>query len=240
MTNPNGAMVENRLRLPALGERVCGSAHVVELREKDASAIVALEQRCWSPELRASRDIILGRMELGHTMLGIDDGQGALLGLIAGGYATFSPDAPELFPTTFEQMSKLPVREPGNACLVYSLHVDPHMRDGALVRLLIDVGVKYLTSRGYRYVVGHARCPSYNGSDDPFERPIRREPIFRSAVDRYLESGNLPSDEEITIDPVLRFYRRIFGCTFWRIIRDFWPIDRASGGMGAVFYRQIQ
>lgn len=204
----------------------------------DLGRIVALEEVCFIPPVRASEERIRKRLELGHIMVGVED-QGALVGVVSFSFAPFSPDDYDQFPKTHEQLSTQPMLKQADAVFVYNLALDPAHRSLRLARSLLRVAAEGGDAHGCTFAVGNSRMPSYAGSQDYPQESVPASPVVRIAVDKYLAGGAFPSSEQLCHDPLLRFYHRLTGTSFLWLQTEFCPEDRASGGMGMVLYGRL-
>jgi hypothetical protein len=204
----------------------------------DVDRIMELEVKAFDPQLRASRETVLARFALGHHMLvarltSPDEG-GRLVGQISFSYIRFSPEDPSDYPTTFKAHSHQPVPPDANAVCIYSLGVLPTARQVVLVRDLIESAFGRGEAAGLLHAVADGQLPSFNGNAQ-----VRARPETRRMIERFLESGSLPDDEEFLHDPALAMYRRLTGCRFLRLFPDFIPSDSASGGWRVLLYRPL-
>lgn len=137
----------------------------MKAKESDIDRLVELENDSWVPELRASRETILKRLELEHIMLCVPDSKTKkFIGKICFSYNVFDPEKPQRFPETFSQFSSLP-KHYHNAAFVYDLDIKHNYRDGGrLARFLIKESIKRAKKDRCEYIVADGRIPSYNGS----------------------------------------------------------------------------
>jgi hypothetical protein len=210
---------------------------ITDLQIRDVPSIVALEKACWPADLQASSETILQRLQYGHVMMG-GLAEGELVAMMSWRYANFSPDDFASFPKTFDQFSTKPSVEPHNAAFVYNLCVHPKFRGSSVVKELFVAGLARRHAAKCRYLVADGRCPSYNGIECETES-IKQSSIFRAAIDRHISGGCIPSLEEFTADPTLRFYRRTLQCEFLWVIPEFMPADTASGGFRVIYYKEL-
>ncbi len=206
---------------------------VVAVGPADIERIMDLEAKAFDPELQASRETILRRFGLGHRMLGADAGD-RLVGQISFSSIRFSPDDPSAYPSTFKAHSSQPVPPDANTICLYSLGVDPTARQVVLFRDLLESALAWGRSEGLVHAVADGQLPSFNGNDQ-----VKARPEIRTMVERFLETGRMPADEEILHDPALAMYRRLTGCTFLTMLPDFIPEDTASGGWRVLLYRVL-
>lgn len=212
--------------------------HVVSLGTQDIPAILALENVCWLPAIRADEQTLRKRFGLGHIMLGLLAGD-ALLGIVSFSYTLSSPEKAIGLPQTFREFSNRTMAPEYNTAFAYNLNIHPRARRGNLTMKLIQAGLSRMRKDGCRYVLGAGRCPSYNGSLAGGIEIIPPAPDFRRSIDQCVQTGMLPAPEELLVDPILRFYRRALDCEFLRVIPGFLPGDSASGGFGVIFYKML-
>lgn len=200
--------------------------------------LVELENNSWVPELQASRDTILKRLELGHIMLCVPDSERRkIIGKICFLYNNFDPEKSYKFPKKFSEFSSMPKLNFFNAAFVYDLDIEHNYRDGGkLARFLVHEAIKRAKKDGCKYIVGDGRCPSYNGSKI---EGLKQNICFKRAIDEYIEKEIFPQQKDFLLDPTLAFYHRVTGCKFLWIIPDFIPEDKASGGIRVILYKEI-
>lgn len=206
---------------------------IVPMGPADLERIMDLEVIAFGPELQASRETILRRFGLGHRMLGADAGH-RLVGQVSFSSIRFSPDAPTEYPATFKEHSTQPIPPDANTICLYSLGVDPTAREVALFRDLLESALALGRSEGLVHAVADGQIPSYNGNEQ-----VKARPEIRETLARYRQTGVMPADEDLLIDPALGMYRRLTGCTFLRMLPDFIPEDTASGGWRVLLYRVL-
>jgi len=215
------------------------SGVVVQLRPPDVPRIARLGAISWPAPMQVDAATIARRFDLGHVMLGIER-NGALLGLVAFSYSRWSPYRHDLFPSTDAEFSSQPRCERFDTIFAYNLVVDPEMRGSAISRQLIAAGLARARKDGCRWLLGHARCPSYNGSSVPGIELVAACAAFRHAIDQSLAGGVLPPLAQLLLDPILRFYHRTLRCTLVRVMPGFLPGDTASGGFAVRMVKDLQ
>lgn len=211
---------------------------VLQANKSDVNKLVELENKSWVPELQASRETILKRLELGHIMLCVPNSEGnKFIGKICFAYSNFSPRDFNSFPKKFIHFANPIFTFFRNAAFIYDLDIDPEYRGGGkLASFLIKEAIRKAKKIGCKYVVGDGRCPSYNGSR---REKIKKSLDFRKEIDTYLKEVKFPAQNDFLLDPILAFYHRITGCNFLWIIPDFIPEDKASGGIRVILYKEI-
>lgn len=215
----------------------CMEIRVAELTRRDLPAIDLLEKACWPAELQASAALLESRFDSGHTMVGAWL-ENRLLGLIAYRHVMFDPGDIEAFPKNFVEFASGQRQDQFNAVYGYNMSVHPEMRGSSLIHNLLSGAIDRVRAEGCRYIVGDGRCPSYNGGEES-GKIIRQSPVFKAAIDRYMQGGTFPTMEEFLADPALRFFHRTMHCRFVRVLPDFFPGDRASGGYRVIYCAEL-
>lgn len=213
-------------------------AKLIPLSPANLDEIVSLEQRSFAPALQADGETILERFRLGHFMIGARD-RGRLVGMIAFSYAHFSPHDFEGFPQTFRKFSTQSPCPNYNACFIYNLEVDSHRRGLGFARPLVCAALDRAKEDGCVFSVADGRASTY-GETNPCSQERGKQNVgFRSAIDRYLDGGRFPTNDEFMLDPTLALYHRLTGCEFLWIIPEFVPEDRAAGGLRVILYGEM-
>jgi hypothetical protein len=212
---------------------------VLQLTVDDAPRIAQLDCESWPQALRVSETTVVHRFELGHSMLGVEHDD-ELLGVVAFSYTSWSPQPTDTFPVSNAQFNSQPHDEQHNCAFAYNLVTHPKLRGSSISRRLIAAGLAQLRCDGCEYLLGHARCPSYNGSDVPGIEHFSANIAFRHAIDDAVQADTLPGLDVLLLDPVLRFYYRALRCTFVRIMPGFLPDDEASGGNAVRFFKRLR
>ena len=211
---------------------------VRHLNVEDISEIARLENLCWMPRLRADESTLSARFQARHISLGAFV-EGQLVGVTSFLYTQFDPNLPEMLPSSFHLFSSLPMHPQPNSAFVYNLNMHPRHRGEILTRKLIFTGIDQLLKDNIKYLVGASRCPSYNGNTDSSAEKIVQSTRFRQIIDASMLSGSIPSNKMLSIDPVVRFYRRTLHCDFMKIVPNFLPGDLPSGGFGIYFCKSL-
>jgi hypothetical protein len=204
----------------------------------DISAMWALEKAAWSPPLQADIGMMTARARLGHTFLGAWAGD-ELIASCCFALSRLDPFIAGEFPRTFDEFSSIARSMPPLSGYVYNFCVHPTRRGEHVVRPLIEAAIKIMRDNGCRYLVGHGRCPSYAGAAASAPDSVKFNPAFRSLIDNWRTTGVKPPDNEIILDPVLRFYKRVLSCEFVYLKPDFLPADTASGGHAVSFIKTL-
>ena len=226
----------NRLGSVAMDE---DRPHIVAMGANDIPAMGALERAAWTVPLQAAESTMAARAQLGHHFLGAWQ-KSELIALACFVITRLDPFDAAAFPRTFAEFSTLPRSSPPLSGYVYNLCVHPLHRGEHVVRQIIETGIGILTTSGCRYLVGDGRCPSYAGTDGDERDPVKFNPAFRSIIDNWRLTGIKPPDDQIALDPVLRFYKRALGCDFVYLMPDFLPADAASGGHRVIFVKTLK
>lgn len=203
------------------------------LRPDEWQAVVDLEEAAWPPPLRAGRATVEARFGLGHSMMGAWRDE-RLVGLGCYTLSDLDPREETSFPRTFAEFSRVPRSAAPTTAYTYNLCIHPAARRLDLTLPLVGRMMADAAGAGCRLAVGDGRCPSYSGSVEAPDR-VRPNPRFRDAIDAWHRTGRRPSDAELLLDPVLRFYRRTTGCSFLHLRPDFLPQDAAAGGFRVIF-----
>jgi hypothetical protein len=203
------------------------------LHPDEAPAIVALEKAAWPLPLQADAATIARRFTLGHYMMGAWR-EARLIGLGSYVLTHADPHDEAVFPRTFGEFSSLARTDPPRSAYTYNLCIDPAFRSLELTAPMVAHLLGHAASEGCQFAVGDGRCPSYDGSTERPDR-VRQNPRFRALIDAWHSSGRRPTDEEMILDPVLRFYWRITRCRFLHLRPRFLPGDTASGGFRVIF-----
>lgn len=208
--------------------------NLIQLQKDDVPLIIEMEKKAWVPGARATRDSLLKRFDLGHTMFGSINPTGELSGLAAFGYSQVDIEDQESFPKTFDEFSTTRTPQNFNSSFAYNLSVIPEEKGKPHATNLIKAVLLESKNRGCEYTFGDGRCSSYNGSLDTDHEKIEQQPSFKASLDKYIATGEFPSIDELTQDPTLRFYRRHLKCDFPWIIPDFLPTDKPTGGFRVI------
>jgi len=214
-----------------------------QLYESDMERILDIERKAFIPSIQTAEETIRRRLSKGHTYLGIDV-MGELVGTLALRFACFVPDFTDFCrrnPAFCEYAESDNEKEP-NAVFVYSLGIIPQYRNGTNAKKLIRSAFDIAKQKGVDFLVGDARIPSYNGSNNlPYEH-FERNDTLRRAVDEYFRTGILPPRELIEQDPVAGFYLRIFpeGEILGITDERFWEGDEPCGGHMVIEYLELR
>jgi len=213
---------------------VNGALAIVPLGAGDIERIMELETTAFDVSIQAERSTILHRFDLGHRMLGAEDGAGRIVGSI--GFSAIRVKGPDFkaLPATFKEYSRQPVPEDAETLCLYSFGIAPAARGISCARLIINAALEDGRRQGLRDVVADGPLPSLAGSDQ-----VRPRPGVRSMIERYLETGQFPEQDAFLQDPVLALYRRLTGCRFVKLLPDFLPEDTASAGWRVLLHRHL-
>ena len=211
-----------------------------KLGKGNLAEIINVEKKAFIPPIQASKETIVGRLEKGHTYLGVYEGD-HLVGTSAFRYVQFNPDLEEFvrrYPS-FEEYANSPNDKDVNGMVIYNLGVIPEYRGGRNASLLLSHAFSIAKDKGLDYVIGDGRIPSYNGGYDyPSHERFERNPLIRETIDRSLKEGTLPDREILKKDPITGFYLlaipnvKILGVTDEKFCAE----DRPTGGRKVIVY----
>ena len=204
------------------------------LHPSEVGALADLERASWPTSLQASGDTIRRRLDLGHDCI-VAEVQGRLVCAVCYVLTAQNPNDRAAFPTTFAAFSSLPRTAPVVSSYAYSLCVHPDWRGQAAVFRVLDALLSTSREAGARYLIGDGRCPSFNGLAEPGPDRVMANPIFQETIERWHRTGVRPTDDQLIVDPVLRFYKRYLRCRFMHLAPGFIPEDLASGGYRVIF-----
>lgn len=216
-------------------------ARILDPRNMDE--IKGIERSAFIPAIQTTEIAIRRRLNMGHVYLGINEGAD-LVGTLAFGFSHFFPNFRNFCKKnpSFEAYAER-INDPyANAIFVYSLGIIPRHRNGVGARKLIKRVLEIATNSGMEFLVGDARIPSYNGSDNlPYEQ-FKKNDELHKAVDEYFRTGILPPRELIEQDPVAGFYLRIFpeGKVLGITDSKFWQGDEPCGGHMVIEYLKLK
>lgn len=207
---------------------------IVELGPGDIDRIMAVERWAFDPPIQADPETIRLRFDLGHRMLGAEEG-GRLVGTIGFSLVRFDRHDMSAFPPTFKAYSTQAVPPDPDTVCIYSLGVEPAARVIPVARLLVHTVFDEGFHAGLPQAIADGPLPSFTGNSQ-----VRPRPGVRAMVERYAATGKLPSREEFLQDPVLALYHRLTACNFIALLRDFIPEDAASGGWRVLLWGEFE
>jgi len=216
---------------------------ITHLSESDIQQIIFVEKAAFINSIQADESTIRGRLRKGHTYLGIELDK-ILIGTLAFRYAYFQADFEDFsrrYPD-FEHFAEMENDKDANAIFVYSIGVIKEYRNAANARRLLIETLDEAASGNIQFLVGDARIPSYNGSENyPSCELFRRNNHVRKSIDNYFSTGILPSRSIIEEDPVAGFYLNVFpGGEILGITKsDFWKGDEPCGGHMIIEYLRL-
>ena len=212
-------------------------ANIIRLGKTDLNGILIVEKDSFIPPLQAKGEKILKRLETNHTYLGtfIHD---KLIGTLAFRYDHFPKDFSQI-PTTFEDFSNRPNVINADSMFIYSFGILPSHRSLKNALDLIRAGFEIGRREGARYVIGDGRCPSYNGSLQFEQEKIIQNSRFKESLDKHIQKETIPSEKELSLDPVLAFYLKFIKLRPLLISPNFIPEDLPAGGKRVILYKQI-
>lgn len=205
---------------------------IAELTENDLDEIARFEERAFPEGLQAHPETVRERFRLGHLMLA--ERRSGLQGAIGFSYGRFDPADPSTIPASFRDWSRQTVPADYDTVFIYSLGLSPEIRGTETVATLVDAALARARADGCRKILAEGPVPSYAGTDR-----IRPNPAIRAALDAFAAGGPPPPEELLFRDPHLALYRSLCPCTIVRVMPDFLPADRASGGFRAMLFREV-
>lgn len=214
------------------------SMNIIQLSKSDIDAIVSLEEICFEACLRASRETLLSRFELGHIMLGlyVDD---TLVGVASFSYRWFASkeETKKFADHDWRPFYRMKMTDIFNTVLIYNVELHPSYRGAEYIYYLLNTMMERAATDGCQFLIGISRIPSYNG--DALNR-IAAKPMLKEAVDFYLDGGPFPSEKVLSLDPLLLLYRHIGNCEVLTLIEGYVPEDKPSGGKRAIVYTKLE
>ena len=210
------------------------------LTESDIDLICELENEAWIPELRASKETILKRLQLGHKMLALGNDKN-LLGMISWRYDIFSiKDDPSKFPNVFTEFSlkESTPKLKAKSAFIYNLGVRGSARKQGVGSSLLQWAFEIIRNDDIEQVFVDSRIPSYQGSNFGEFENVSPADEFAETVKSYLSKNDIPEKEDLLVDPILRFYT-INGFRPWLIKNEFIQ-DESSGNIRIICYINIE
>jgi hypothetical protein len=231
-------------------------SRIVSLSVLDLDQIMDLENEVCSDLIRANKEKIKKRLDLGNVMMGCKNTEGKLIASVGFRYGFFNPDDFKLFPTTFTNFSDPdPNFVKPNAGFIYSMNVLKEYRTLAVSKnglkpkfipgLILDAVLSRMKQEGLTYLLGDGRPAFFNGSKEDIEfEAYEEDPVLRDILSRYSSGLNIPTEEEkvkLMEFPVFKSYNKLLGGGLkisW-IIAHFFPEDIPTGGYRVILYKQI-
>lgn len=212
--------------------------NVSQLSQTDIDAILLLEEVCFEPCLRASRETLESRFKLGHIMLGLYI-ESVLVGVASFAYRWFaSKEATRAFAATdWRPFYQMKMEETFNTVLIYNVELHPDYRGTEHIYILLNAMMKRAAEDGCSYLIGISRIPSYNG--DHYNH-ILQKPELKHAIDFFVDGGSFPSQKVLLQDPLILLYRHIGNCDVLAIVDNYIPEDQPSGGKRAIVYTKLE
>jgi len=216
----------------------------IRLYEGDMERILDVEGRAFIPSIKTTDEIIRRRLDKGHVYLGVESGK-ELVGTLALRFARFTPDFVDFCKRnpTFSEYAEKDNEQDANAVFIYSIGTTPQHRNGTNAKNLLKKAFEIAKQEGMEFLVGDARIPSYNGSNQnlQYEQFSKNEEL-RKAIDEYFISGTLPKRELVEQDPIAGFYLRVFSEGEILGITDdkFWKGDEPCGGHMVIEYLKLK
>jgi len=211
--------------------------HISQLAKKDIDYILKLEEACFLPYLRASRETLMQRFETGHIMLGLYVDE-TLVGMASFAYNWFASKAAtkKFAQSQWRPFYQLQMPEKFNTVVIYNVEVLPSQRGIINIYTLLNAMMQRAAEDGCKYLIGISRIPSYNG--DPFNQ-VAQKPVLKEAIDQYMHGGDYPSEEVLQLDPLVKLYHNIGECEVLTLVNDYLPEDKPSGGIRAIVYTKL-
>jgi len=211
--------------------------YISQLEEKEIDQILALEAKCFTPSLRASRETLVQRFSLGHIMLGLYVEE-RLVGVASFSYRWFGSkeDTKAFAEDEWRPFYQLQMPKVFNTVLIYNVELLPSRRGRVQVYTLLNAMMQRAFEDGCQHLIGISRIPSYNG--DAFNH-IAQKPLLKAAVDRYFSGGERPGEKVLEQDPLVMLYKNIGNCEVLTLVNDYLPEDRPSGGIRAIVYTEL-
>jgi hypothetical protein len=208
------------------------------LSNKDTDAILMLEESCFAPCLRASRETLRSRFDLGHIMLGLYVDEG-LVGVASFAYKWFDSkeETKQFAQKQWRPFYQMDMPDTYNTVLIYNVELLPSKRGIQHIYTLLNAMMKRAADDGCDYLIGVSRIPSYNG--DPFNN-ITMKPELKTAIDGYIAGGPMPSNDTFLQDPLILLYKQIGNCEVLTLATDYLPEDNPSGGVRAIVYTKLE
>ncbi len=217
-------------------------AKIIQLSQRDLERIMDVEERAFISSIQTSEENILVRLNKNHIYLGaeIDD---RLVGTLAFRYAQFIPDFLDFCKRNplFDEYAEKQNDKDVNAVFVYTIGIVPNHRNGINAKNLLFEAVEFGKKNGMEYLIGDARVPSYNGSNNlPYEKFDKNQELHE-AIDNYFKTGKIP-EELIRKDPVSGFYLKVLPELKVLGITDenFWKEDEPCGGHMVIGYKRLK
>jgi len=216
----------------------------IRLQETDMARILDVERKAFIPSIKATEEMLRKRLGKGHVYLGVESGR-ELIGTLGFRFAQFTPDFVDFCKRnpTFSDYAENDNEQDPNAIFIYSIGVIPQHRNGRGAKDLLLGVFNIAKQKGMDFLVGDARVPSYNGSNQnlQYEQFSKNEELHR-AIKEYFKTGILPARSLIEQDPVAGFYLKIFQKARVLGITDnkFWEGDEPCGGHMAIEYTGLK
>ena len=208
--------------------------------ESDMERILSVEREAFIPSIQTTEEVIRKRLGKEHIYLGVERNK-QLVGTLALRFAYFALDFEDFCKRnpTFADYAESDNKQDANAVFVYSIGTRPLYRNGANAKVLLQGALDIARQKGMEFLVGDARVPSYNGSNQNqrYEQFDKNEKLHQ-AIDDYFKTGVLPPRKLIEQDPVAGFYLRVFpqGKVLGITDKNFWEGDEPCGGHMIIEY----
>ncbi len=216
----------------------------VKLKLSDLERIMQVEKTAFIPSIQTTEEIIKRRLGKGHIYLGVEV-KGELVGTLALRLAYFIPNFEDFCNRnpTFEEYAEKNNEEEANAVFVYSIGVVPKHRNAINAKKLLRGAFETAKQPKIEFLVGDARIPSYNGSNQDLQyEQFDKNRALNKAIQEYFKTKVLPSRELFKQDPVAGFYLRVFpqGEVLGITRTDFWRGDDPCGGHMIIEYLKLK
>lgn len=211
--------------------------HIAVLSSKDIDDILILEEACYTPCLRASRETLRSRFALGHIMLGLYV-ENSLVGVASFAYKWFDSkeETKRFAQEQWRPFYQMQMPDTFNTVLIYNVELLPSKRGVQQIYTLLNAMMKRAADDGCKFLIGISRIPSYNG--DPYNH-VAVKTELKGAIDDYLSGGPIPSDKILLQDPLILLYKHIGNCEVLTLTTNYLPEDVPSGGVRAIVYTKL-
>ncbi len=216
----------------------------IRLAISDLERIMQVEKTAFIPSIQTTEETIRRRLGKGHIYLGTEV-KGELVGTLALRFAYFIPKFEDFCDRnlTFEEYAEKTTEEKANAVFIYSIGVVPEHRNAINAKKLLKGAFETANLSKMEFLVGDARVPSYNGSNQNLQyEQFEKNKELNKAIQDYFKTKVLPSRDLIKQDPIAGFYIRVFpeGEVLGITDERFWEGDYPCGGHMAIEYLHLK
>ena len=224
--------------LPYISNGALMNTHIETLSNNDIDAILMLEESCFTPCLRASRETLYSRFDLGHIMLGLYVDE-SLVGVASFAYKWFDSkeETKQFAQEQWRPFYQMKMSDTFNTVLIYNVELLPSKRGIQHIYTLLNAMMKRASDDGCEFLIGVSRIPSYNG--DPYNNIVVK-PELKTAIDNYLSGGPMPPSKTLLQDPLILLYKHIGNCEVLTLATNYLPEDTPSGGVRAIVYTKLE